>query len=153
MNISSLEHVGTAYTYIFLQLDTWLLGHIMTLFWGITFPFHYRSLETRGRLIYIHITIIVVALLLPTIPVGIALGTGGYIYDGVPPLACLPRNTVVAFYAVFLPSTVMIATGGTFLILIIWKLIKVRHCMLMNHFSVAHIHCVYNYLFFSSILF
>ena len=125
MDFSSM-HVGAAYIYIFFQLDVWLLGHVIILFWGITFPFHYRSFDLSGRLKYIHIATIVVALLLPSIPVGIAFGTGGYTYDGIPPISCLPRNAAVGFYATFLPSTVLVSIGATFLTLILWKLVKVR---------------------------
>ena len=128
---------------MFLQLVIWLLGHIITLFWGITFPFHYRAFERRGKLIYVHIAIVVLALILPTVSVGIAFGTGGYRYDGIPPLACLPQNLVVAFYAVFLPSTAIVATGGTFLVLIIWKLIKVRHCHALESVCCRPYVCVF----------
>ena len=111
-----------------IQLAIWVPSHVIILFWGIAFPFHYRAFERRGRLKYIHITEVVVALILPSVPVGIALGTGGYIYDGIPPLVCLPKNVAVEFYAFLLPSAVLMVTGGTFLVLIVWKLIKVRHC-------------------------
>ena len=122
----SFIHVGAVYNYIIIQLAICVPSHVITLFWGITFPFHYRAFERRGRLKYIHITVVVVALILPTIPVGIALGTGGYIYDGIPPLTCIPKNVAVNFYALSLPTTVLVSTGGTFLVLIAWKLIKVR---------------------------
>ena len=106
----------------------------------------------RGILKYIHITVVVVALILPTVPVGIALGTGGYINDGVPPLICIPRNMAVNFYAVVIPITVLISTGGTFLILIVWKLIKVRHCHAFDLVFCSPYTCVYNLSFLYSFL-
>ena len=130
-NLGSLRHcsftnVGIVYNYVFFQILVFLTSHVASLFWGIAFPFHYRAFDTRGRLKYIHIAIVAVGLMLPCIPVGIALGTGGYVPDGIPPLACMPSNRAVNFYATVLPSTVLTSIGTTFMILIFWKLVKVR---------------------------
>lgn len=119
-------HVGIVYGYIFLQILLFLASHVVSLFWGIVFPFHYQTFDTRGSLKYIHITIVAVGLLLPCIPVGITLGTGGYVPDGIPPLTCMPSNKAVTFYATVLPSTLLTSIGTTFMILIFWKLVKVR---------------------------
>ena len=108
-----------------MQLALWWIFYVASLFWGLAFPFHYRSIDSSGKVKYIHLLAVVVGLLLPCINVGVSHGTGGYNWEGVPPLLCLPVNGIVGFYTSLVPITALTVAGLTLMILVLWILIKV----------------------------
>ena len=67
----------------------------------------------------------VVALLLPGMPVVVAFTTGGYVFAGEPHLVCLGRNRDATFYSLILPTSVIVAVGVSLLIIILWMIMKV----------------------------
>ena len=58
------------------QVAVWWFCHEISIFWGICFPFHSRSFEKAHRTKYIHITMVIVGLVLPALPVIVTFTTG-----------------------------------------------------------------------------
>ena len=85
--------LGVVYYYGLLQIAMWLLFHSGALFWGIVFPFHYRRWKNEGRFKYIHITTVILALLVPTIPAFVNLRFGYAVFSS-PTFACQGNNNV-----------------------------------------------------------
>ena len=49
---------------------------MVSLFWGIQFPFHARSFKEANHVKYIHIPMVIVGLVLPTLPVIVLFTVG-----------------------------------------------------------------------------
>lgn len=60
-------YAGIAVTYVLIQGSLFITFHVLGLCWGIVFPFHYRRFKVEGRIKYIHITSVILALALPAI--------------------------------------------------------------------------------------
>ena len=60
-------YAGIVFTYVLIQGSLFVTFHTLGLCWGIVFPFHYRRFKTEGRIKYIHITSVILALVLPAI--------------------------------------------------------------------------------------
>ena len=118
------------------QLAVWWFLHVVSLFWKIRFPFHARSFETAHRLKYIHITMVIVGLVLPTLPVIVAFTAGnpstrGFGLTRFPPILCTSLQRDSTFYSLVLPINLLIAIGVPLLIIIFWIIHKVH-----THFTV-----------------
>ena len=111
-----------------------------TLFWKIKFPFHAKQYEKRH---IIHVLVVLLAVVLPTIPIIVSFRTGGFVISNHPPLVC-----DAAYYPLALPISIIIATGTSLLFLVLVAVIKVilfygyveRYCILCKFFSIAHCH-------------
>ena len=97
--------------------------HIVIVFWRIVFPFHARTYETRGYFRYIHIVMVIAAIVLPLGSVGVILGTGGLTMSRFPPLTCYAREPNASYFAFVLPVSIISATGLSLLIIILWVII------------------------------
>ena len=97
--------------------------HIVILFWRIVFPFHARTYETRGYFRYVHIVMVIAAIVLPLESVGVLLGTGGLTIPRFPPVACFARETDASYFAFVLPISIFSAIGVPLIIIILWTLI------------------------------
>ena len=102
----------------------WIL-HVSVIFWNVRFPDHYMLLNRRHQIKYIHLVSVLVAIVVPVIPVAAIFGTGGFVNGRYPPLLCLPSNPNAAFYSLVLPVSVLIASGVTLLLAVFWTLYKV----------------------------
>ena len=111
--------------YAVLVLDLFWIFHIAILFGKIVFPFHAKRLEARGFFPYIHLNMIIAALVLPWQSLGSSLGKGGLTIPQFPPVVCLARNTDVTFYSFILPISIINATGVSLITIIFWTIIKV----------------------------
>ena len=111
--------------YTYWQLVFWWFSHIAAMFWGLRFPFHAHRFEVTGKTKYIHITVILIGLFLPIVPVVAAVGTGGFVMTRFPPIICNPKSRETAFYALTLPTCFMAVMGLTLLILVFWTIYKV----------------------------
>jgi len=113
------------------QLAVWWFLHVVSLFWKIRFPFHARSFETAHRLKYIHITMVIVGLVLPTLPIIVAFTAGnsstrGFGLTRFPPILCTSLQRDSTFYSLVLPINLLIAIGVPLLIIIFWIIHKVH---------------------------
>ena len=84
------------------------------------FPFHAKKYETRGYFRYIHIAMVIAAIVLPLESVGVILGTGGLTITRFPPVACFARETDASYFAYVLPVSIISAIGVSLLVIILW---------------------------------
>ena len=75
---------------------------------------------------YFHIVCVVLALVLPSVTVFTSLMKGGFTITRFPPLVCSPKSLDTIFFTFVLPIDLIIGAGTTQLIVIVWKLHKVK---------------------------
>ena len=95
------------------------------IFWGVKFPLHSRSFKKNNRMKYIHLTYVVLALLLPLVPVFMNAFKGGYTMGRNPPILCTGSDAGANFYSLVLPINIILGIGTNLLIVIFWKIHKV----------------------------
>lgn len=136
------------FVYLASQIGVFWLSYTATIFWGVQYPFHAQRFKEAGKNKYLHITIIMLALLFPLLPVIMPMiafamdlqkpiftamnitfisGGLGYQVTRFPPILCTPWNSGAFFYSLALPLDIMFAIGGTLLIFIFWSLCKVSN--------------------------
>ncbi len=94
-------------------------------FWTIKFPFHYRSYQNDRKIKYIHVTVLVLGLVLPGVPVGATIAAGEYVLTRFPPIVCLADNEDASFYSLILPISILVAAGTSLLIVVFYEILKV----------------------------
>jgi len=114
--------------YSLFQLSVWWFCHVVSLFWKI--PFHAKSFEATHCLKYIHIAMVIVGLVLPTLPVIVAFTAGnpsssGFVLTSFPPILCTRLQRDPTFYSLVLPINILLAIGIPLLIIIFWIIHKV----------------------------
>ena len=114
-------HSGSVYCYALLQLAIWWICHVAALFWKVKFPFHAKAFNNVK---FVHILIVVAALLLPVAPVISAFVTGGFTMSSFPPLSCVTKNSNAVYFTLILPISLIVAIGTTLLILILATILK-----------------------------
>ena len=115
---------GIFHIYLLAQISSWILFHALGILRGIAFPFLYHKIKTEGKLKYIHITTVMIALILPLVPALLPL-IDGY---GVIPTSigiCVGRNIVITYFSLVLPFSILFAIASTVLIAVFWRLFKV----------------------------
>ena len=123
-------HLGAIFYYVSLQLALWWFFHVSALFWKIRFPFHAKATESAHRTKYIHITMVLLALVLPLVPVIAAFATTGFVLSRFPAILCLGSNANAAFYSLVLPLILLLKFGITLLIVVFWTIHKVcKYCL------------------------
>ena len=120
--------------------------HATAICWGIVFPFHFRRMKTDNKLKYYHITTVILALFLPTLPALINLRYG-YIMADTPTTVCVGQSVAVTFFALILPLSVLTAVATSALIIMFLKILKVQNnidhevpmlydsCMVLHNYS------------------
>ena len=95
---------------------------------GVVFPIRMQQLDASGKIKYIHITMLLLGLILPCVPVAVTFGTGGFaLRDTVfPPIICLGRDRGASVYSLSIVESILIATGISLLIIVFQKFIKVK---------------------------
>ena len=141
---------GILITYVLGQLALWWLFHIVSLFWKIKFPFHARSFEMSGKFKYIHIICVIVGIMLPLLPIISSMakfavdirkqnnnstsqikndlflsGGLGFRSTRFPAILCSGTDADVIFYSVILPIDIILASGCTMLITVLWSVHRV----------------------------
>ena len=118
---------GIVFYYGIFQLAVWWFCHVVSLFWKIRFPFHARSFETAHRIKYIHITMVIVGLVLPTLPVIVAFTAGNPSTRGfrLTRFLCTSLQRDPTFYSLVLPINIVLAIGVPLLIILFWIIHKV----------------------------
>ena len=111
------------------------------LFWKVQFPLHSRSFETAHRTKYIHVIMVVLALLIPLIPVITSEIKGGYTMTRFPTILCTGSDKDVTFYTMVLPITIILGIGTSILVFIFWKIHTVRKlCKYVLFVSMSCLH-------------
>ena len=100
--------IGSVYYYTIIHLSILWLCHAFILFWKIKFPFHARQYEKKK---IIHVLVVLLAVVLPTIPVIVSFSTGGFVIGSHPPSFCVSKSSDAAYYTLALPMSIMGATG------------------------------------------
>ena len=104
-----------------MQLSMWVFFYIVSIFWGLKFPFHYQSYQTNGKLRYIHAGMIIASIFLPLIPALLPFGVHGYGYSlRVPPNHCTPVDSYIYVYPVVLPLAILGLTSFFLLLNVFW---------------------------------
>ena len=140
VNILFFLTTGLVFHYVALVYAMFWIFHVAVLFGKIVFPFHARRFQTRGYFRYIHIAMVIAAIVLPLESVGVILGTGGLTIPRFPPVACFARETDASYFAFVLPISIVGAIGVPLIVIILWTLItKLRK--LKTEYEVSEIAC------------
>ena len=94
------------------------------LFYKVAFPFESRLIESYSK--RFNLGVVLAALTLPCIPIIVAFSTGGFLSIGYPQLVCVIKNSNAEHYSYTLPSSLIIATGISLLVMIATIIIKVK---------------------------
>ena len=125
--------------YALFQLAIFWLSHVLVLFWGLKFPFRWRTFKSTPNVRYIHLACVVTGLLVPFVPVIATMsqfshgkstaaavkGGLGFGITRLPSLLCNGRDEKITFYALVLPIIIIIMIGMAFLVLVFWIIHKV----------------------------
>ena len=111
-------------SYGVLQLGYLVVVNAAVIVWGLLVPFHYRKAKALGRTHYIHIAIIISALLLP-LPLSLAHLKDGFIGLESPVTVCVGRNSDLSYYSFALPVSILFCTGTVLLVLVGREIFKV----------------------------
>ena len=114
---------GSVYYYTIIHLSILWLCHAFILFWKIKFPFHARQYEKKK---IIHVLVVLLAVVLPTIPVIVSFSTGGFVIGSHPPSFCVSKSSDAAYYTLALPMSIMGATGVSLIFMVLVTVIKVN---------------------------
>ena len=118
----ALLHAGVVFIYASLLLSLFSFFHILSVFWAVMFPFHARSFRENGYLKYVHLSMLVLALVLPWGPVSASFVFG---FNRFPAVTCFPAmDGTVIRYGMIWPCTILIATSLSLTVLILWVVIK-----------------------------
>ena len=100
----------------------------------IQFPFYSRGLDKSKT---IHLTVVLLAVLLPCIPVTAAFSTGGYLTAIYPLLLCYIKNPDAAYFSFAFMLSVIAAIGVPLLIITFMTTVKVllHPCKVLHHCS------------------
>ena len=113
------------------QVAVWWFCHVVSVFWGIRFPFHFRSFKAAHCLKYIYVPMVIVGLVLPALPVIVSFTAGepsrrGFGLSTFPPTNCDSLQSAPAtFYSLVLPVNLILVTGIPLLVIIFWIIHKV----------------------------
>ena len=121
LSIMQCSHAGCVLYYSIVQITIMWLCHVSVIFLKTQFPLNFRNLE-KSRLI--HLVVVLLAVLLPCIPVTAGFATGGYLVPIYPVIVCFMKNPVAAYSFTFV-MTVISAIGGPMLIIAFSTAIKV----------------------------
>ena len=95
-------------------------------------PFQAHRFEVMNKTKYIHLTVILLGLFLPLIPVVVSFATGGFDFVRFPPIVCTAASRTATFYSLVSPTAIAAATGLMLLVLIFWTTSKVNYAILRS---------------------
>lgn len=105
--------------YISGQAHLLWLFHIASIFWGVQFPFHHRKITKAGYVKYVHLAMVLTAVLLPVILAGVPFATGGYALPRFPPGSCHAEDTDTIYSVFMLPTAIIMPTGCTMMVFVL----------------------------------
>ncbi len=115
---------GAVFHYAYISAGIFWCTHIAGVLWGMMFPFHARGLQKKGHFKYLHIGMVVVAIVLPAIPAAVVIATGGSAAPFSPPFICVAKNIDVLFYTTALPSFLLIGIGISLIVIMFLVLVR-----------------------------
>ena len=121
--------------YTILQEALWWFIHIIAIFWKVGFPFHARTLQTGHWNKYLHITGVLIALVLPIIPVIVSATIGGFGMIRFPPILCTGKNADATFYSLIVPIIILLQSGITLLLIMIWIIHRVSIMLILHAYG------------------
>ena len=144
--------IGIVFYYCLLQIAIFWLCHVLTIFFGLKFPFQARALQQTHRMKYIHITCVIIGLFLPLTPVITTMAQfshrkslleariGGYGFGirRFPPLLCVGKHDNSVFYSLILLLSIILVVGTTFFAFIFRLMHNVRLLLKFNDYSLLH---------------
>ena len=116
---------GVVYTYFAIQVVLWGFLYCFILFWATVHPFHFGNFKAAGRLIYVHIAMVIIVIVVPCVPTFVGLSTG-YSHGVSIGIICASANADANVYTILLPISMLVAGSVSMLIVIFWKLLKVH---------------------------
>ena len=122
LSIMPCSYAGCVFYYSIVQLAVLWLCHVSVIFLKTQFPLHLRNLE-KSRLV--RLVVVLLAVLLPCIPITTGFATGGYSVSIYPLVVCFIKNQIAAYYSFAFVITVISAIGVPMLIIAFSTAIKV----------------------------
>lgn len=107
-----------------MQVGLWWLFHVASLFIAIKFPARYKKWEKKHYLRYLHIILVVIGLILPTIPAIAISTTEGYTIPRFPPFTCSATDPDASYYSLVLMNCLYLAVGVPIMFVIFLTLVK-----------------------------
>ena len=120
-----------------MQSILWWFFHTVVLFWGIKFPFHAKSYNDRGRLKYIHIIVVLIALIVPCAPAIAMFQSLSPLNATYVLLTCTAGRDRI-FYSLILPIGILLAVGLSLVIIIFRELIAMVCISPLIQSSISH---------------
>ena len=107
----------------------WLL-HLIHLFMKIHSPIWYRNLDIKRTKLILHVTEVIGATILCSLPSIIYVSVSEYRIVRFPSLFCIPSKAVT-FYTICLPLCVLLGSGVILMVIMFWMLHKVNSLLVL----------------------
>ena len=78
--------------------------------------------EARGYFRYVHVMMVIVAVILPLENLATILLSGGVTIARFPPVICFARNSDMTYYSFVMVISIVMATGVSMIAIIFWIL-------------------------------
>lgn len=108
-----------------IQISFLSLMNAVILFWSLAYPFNYKRAKALGRMHYIHIVIVLIALIMPLLTALVHL-RDGFISIDYPTSFCYGRNSYLTFFFLTLPTSLVLCSCSVLMVLIFWLIFKVN---------------------------
>ena len=118
-----ISATGIVFLYAVLLLALFSCFHILSVFWAVMFPFHARSFKIKGYLKYVHLTMLLLALVLPWGAVSVVLTEGTY--GRFPPITCHPHREEIILYGITWPVCIMLASSLSLTAIVLFVIIRI----------------------------
>lgn len=122
------HYVGGIFQFCLTLMTMFWIFHLIHIFLKVVFPVKSLFLTTRRWKRGLHITEVLASLLLSALgPAIVHLSGIQYGFAFFPPLLCLPASNVFLFYAMAVPSILVMTLGLNVIAVIIWTLFRVSY--------------------------
>ena len=132
---------GAITDYSLIQMSIWVFFHILSIYFLIFHPVRAKMLLNSRKLKYVHLCIALLGLLAPLLGSlttilhdekdALKMGYGVVLYN---PHACRNTKREILFYTVILPFNFLLTMSVSFLVLVLWKLLKVKLTQLFTQY-------------------
>ena len=121
--LNNIIYAGVTYVYSLWQVNIWMLLFAVVLFWGVRYPFNYRMTKNTGKIRYVHIASVALAVFFPLVAVLVNL-RDGYMISFDSPHICVGRDLNYSYYTFLLPLSIVLGATSLLLILIFWTIFQ-----------------------------